>query len=61
MLVIIATVIARSFARDTHRKIPAAVVAATEARWQSAIADAWPIPREIESTTANQGLAQVRP
>ena len=56
---IVATVIARSFSRDVHRTLPAAEVSRIEARWHRAIADARPIPREIEMTSANQGLAEV--
>jgi cytochrome o ubiquinol oxidase subunit 1 len=56
---IVAMVIARSFIRDVHRTLPAAEVSCIESRWHRAIADARPIPREIEMTLANQGLAAV--
>jgi cytochrome o ubiquinol oxidase subunit 1 len=59
LFVIVMTVIARSFARDVHKLIPAADVERTEAHWLAAVADARPIPREIETTSANQGLAEV--
>lgn len=56
---IVATMIARSFIRDVHRTLPAAEVSRIEAHWHRAIADARPIPREIEMTSGNQGLAEV--
>jgi cytochrome o ubiquinol oxidase subunit 1 len=56
---IIATIIARSFARDVDRIIPAGEVERIEARWLNAVAAAAPIPREIEMTSANEGLAKV--
>lgn len=56
---IVATVIARSFVRDTERVIPAATVARIDGAWLDAAARAHPIPREIETTPANQGLAEV--
>ena len=59
LLVIIAAVIARSFARDVHRIIPADEIERTERRWLRAVAEATPIPREVEMTSANQGLAEV--
>ncbi|KIZ47548.1 MULTISPECIES: cbb3-type cytochrome c oxidase subunit I [Rhodopseudomonas] len=59
VLTIVATVIARSFARDVSKIIPAEEVARTETRWLQAVAAATPIPREIEMTSANQGLAEV--
>jgi cytochrome o ubiquinol oxidase subunit 1 len=59
MLAIIATVIARSFARDVHRIIPAAEIERIEGRWLRAVAEAAPIMREVEMTSVNQGLAKV--
>jgi cytochrome o ubiquinol oxidase subunit 1 len=56
---IVSTVIARSFIRDVRRIVPAPEVERIEARWHRAIANARPIPREIEMTSANQGLAAV--
>ena len=50
VLAIIAAVIARSFARDVHRIIPADEVERTERRWLHAVAEATPIPREVEMT-----------
>jgi cytochrome o ubiquinol oxidase subunit 1 len=58
-LMIIATVIARSFARDVHRIIPTEEIERTQGRWLRAVAEATPIPREVEMTAANQGLAEV--
>ena len=58
VLVIITTVIARSFARDVHRNIPAGDVERAERRWLRAVAEATP-PREAEMTSANQGLPEV--
>ena len=57
-LAVVSTVVARSFARDITRVIPAAEVAATESRWLRAVERASPIPREIEMTPANRGLAE---
>ncbi len=39
--------------------IPADEVERTERRWLRAVAEATPIPREVETTPANQGLAEV--
>ncbi|MCW2337002.1 cytochrome o ubiquinol oxidase subunit 1 [Sphingobium sp. B2D3A] len=61
LLAVIATVIARSFARDTHRLIPASAVERTERAWLDAVARARPIPREMETAPANAGLAEVHP
>ena len=59
VLAIVGTVIARSFARDVHRIIPAAEIAWIDMMWRHAIADASPIPRQLETTPANQGLAEI--
>ncbi|MCW2362803.1 cytochrome o ubiquinol oxidase subunit 1 [Sphingobium xanthum] len=61
LLAVVATVIARSFARDTHRLIPASAVDRTERAWLDAVARARPIPREMETAPANAGLAEVHP
>lgn len=58
-VLIAGTVIVRSFARDTRRIIKASEVEATERRWLEAVHNAAAIPREIEMTQANRGLAQV--
>jgi cytochrome o ubiquinol oxidase subunit 1 len=59
LLAVIVTVIARSFERDVDHVIGAAEVARTEAAWLSAVAAAHPIPREVEMSSANAGLARV--
>ncbi|TDN82948.1 cbb3-type cytochrome c oxidase subunit I [Stakelama pacifica] len=51
-------VIARSFVRDIYKTIPAAEVAREHQRWLSQVAAARGIPRELETTPANQGLAE---
>ncbi|MGR6329637.1 cbb3-type cytochrome c oxidase subunit I [Sphingomonas sp. XXL09] len=58
--VVVGTVIVRSFNRDTQRRIPADEVALREAAWLAAVARAQPISRELETTRANQGLAEVQ-
>jgi cytochrome o ubiquinol oxidase subunit 1 len=59
VLAIVGTVIARSFARDVRRIIPAAEIAWTDMMWLQAVADATPIPRQMETTSANQGRAEI--
>ncbi|MFZ2006452.1 MAG: cbb3-type cytochrome c oxidase subunit I [Stellaceae bacterium] len=59
VLAIVGAVIARSFARDVQRVIPAAEIAWNDAMWRHAIADASAIPRQLETTPANQGLAEI--
>jgi len=56
---VVAAVIARSFARNIHRTVPAAEVERTEDRWLRAVAEALPVSRALETTGANQGLAKV--
>ncbi len=58
-LMIIATVIARSFARDVHRTITAGEVERAEALWLRAVAMAIPIARQDEMGARNRGLAEV--
>jgi cytochrome o ubiquinol oxidase subunit 1 len=60
-LAIAATVIARSFVRDAEAVIDAAEVERTETAWLSAVAAASPIRRQDETSSANEGLAEVRP
>lgn len=60
LLTIVATVITRSFARDIERVIPADEVARTNDAWLEAVALTRPVPRELETGRANQGLAKVR-
>ena len=59
VLAVIAAVIARSFARDVHRIVPAAKVKEEPERWLRTVSAARAIPREFETTSANQGLARV--
>lgn len=59
-LTIVATVITRSFARDIERVIPSDEVARTNDAWLEAVARTRPVPRELETSPANHGLAQVR-
>ena len=59
LLAIGAAVIARSFARDVCRIIPADEVGRIERRWRRAEAESMPIRREFETTTGNRGLAEV--
>jgi cytochrome o ubiquinol oxidase subunit 1 len=59
LLVVIVTVIARSFVRDFEEVIDAAEVERGEAAWLSAVDAAKPILREVEMSSANQGLAKV--
>lgn len=55
-----ATIIARSFMRDTIRIIPAGEVRQTEERWLRAVNQAAGVTRDEETTEANRGLAEVR-
>jgi cytochrome o ubiquinol oxidase subunit 1 len=57
---IVAIVIARSFARNVHRVIPADEIERTERRWLGAVAEAMSTPRDLETTSTNQGRAEVR-
>ena len=59
VLSVIAAVIARSFARDVHRIVPAAEVERETERWLHIVSAARAVSREIETTSANQGLARV--
>lgn len=54
-----ATVIARSFCRNTEETIPASQVREEHERWLRSIKALKPAPRESETTSANQGLAEV--
>jgi cytochrome o ubiquinol oxidase subunit 1 len=54
-----AAVIGRGFSRDTTRVIPAAEVEATDRRWLAAAAAASAIPRQLEESPANRGLAEL--
>jgi cytochrome o ubiquinol oxidase subunit 1 len=59
MLIVVGAVIARSFARDVDRIIPAAEVEAIEARWLELASATPPVHRALETTPANRGLAAV--
>ena len=56
--VAVVTVIARSFMRDVTRIIPAATVEAADRRWLAKAHAARPVPRELEQSELNEGLAQ---
>jgi cytochrome o ubiquinol oxidase subunit 1 len=60
VLAILGAIIARSFARDTNRIIPAAEIARIEMAWLRACAEAPPIARQTETTPANRGRAEAR-
>ena len=52
--------IVRSFMRNLHRVIPAAEVEAEHRRWLAEAAAATPVPRRLEETPINEGLAICR-
>ncbi len=56
-----AAVIARSFVRNTTRRIPAREVQQAHRDWLHDIAGSRPIPRDEELTTRNLGLAEITP
>ena len=58
-LAVVVALILRSFVRGAEREIPAREVARTEACWREAIRAARPIPRQVEMTAANRGVAEV--
>ena len=57
LLGVVGAVVARSFVRNIHRTISAAEVERIESRWLRAVMNAAPAARELEITSANQGLA----
>ncbi len=57
MLVLVGTVIARSFVRHTERIIPADVVARADQAWRAERAATNAIGRDAETTAANRGRA----
>jgi cytochrome o ubiquinol oxidase subunit 1 len=59
LLVIVAAMIARSFVRDIDHVIGAAEVERTETAWLRAVAAAKPTPRQVETSSSNDGLAKV--
>ena len=58
LVVAIITVIARSFMRDVTRIVPAQTVAAVDRQWIAQANAARPVPRELEQSESNRGLAQ---
>ncbi len=58
LLVVVLVPVARSFVRDTSRIIPAAEVEAEHRHWLGTARRAAAIPRTLEETSANEGLAQ---
>ena len=56
--VVVVTVIARSFMRDVTKIIPAATVEAFDRRWLAQAHAARPVPRVLEHSEANEGLAE---
>ena len=58
IVLVILTVIVRGFVRDVERVIPAEEVERADRRWLAQAAAAHDVPRQLEETTANQGLAQ---
>ncbi len=58
LAVAVVTVIARSFMRDVTRIIPAATVEAVDRRWLAQAHAARPIPRQLEQSERNEGLAE---
>ena len=55
---VFATVIVRSFLRDVKRVIPAAEVEAFDRQWLAAAHAARPVPRQLEMSPRNEGLAE---
>jgi cytochrome o ubiquinol oxidase subunit 1 len=58
LAVAIVTVIARSFMRDVTKIVPAATVEAVDRRWLAQAQAARPVPRQLEQSERNAGLAQ---
>jgi cytochrome o ubiquinol oxidase subunit 1 len=58
LAVAIVTAMARSFMRDVTRVVPAATVEAVDRRWLAHAHAARPIPRQLEQSARNEGLAQ---
>ena len=52
------TIIARSFARDTTKVIPALEIEAADRAWLAQAHAARPVPRQLEESSVNQGLAE---
>lgn len=58
-LVMVGCLVARGFVRDTERTLSADEVATIEHRWQAALRQTVPVPRQAEASPLNQGLAEV--
>ena len=58
LAVIFVTAIARSFMRDVTRIVPAAEVEAVDRRWLAQAREAQPVPRQLEQSARNEGLAE---
>jgi cytochrome o ubiquinol oxidase subunit 1 len=58
LAVTIVTVIVRSFMRDVTKVIPAATVEAVDRRWLAQACAAQPVPRQLEQSERNKGLAE---
>jgi cytochrome o ubiquinol oxidase subunit 1 len=58
LLLAVATVIVRSFMRDTTRTVPAATVECVDRFWLAQARAACPVAREFEQCERNKGLAQ---
>jgi cytochrome o ubiquinol oxidase subunit 1 len=58
LAVVLLTTIGRSFARDVERIIPAAEVERIDRHWLNGAAATERIPRQLEETAANEGLAR---
>jgi len=58
-LIVVGTVIARSFARDIYRIVSAVEVERIDLRWRRALSEARAVPRELETSGLNRGLAEV--
>ena len=57
MITVFLTVFGRSAARDVDRIVPAAEVERTDRQWLDVAAASHPVPRQLEETTENEGLA----
>jgi len=60
-VLVVATVIVRSFMRNVVKTIPAAKVEAADRSWLAKAQAAQPIPREHEQSGLNQGRARISP
>ena len=59
LVCVVSTIVIRSVVRDTERTISADAIAADRRRWIEAVDAAQPIPRQLEMTPANGGVAEV--